>query len=1192
MKYTSMKKRFPKSVTLLTFFILSFMTGIGMNNYKNFNLSNSLPLSNSLSHKHVTTGFGFSSNPESTIEDTIINTKKEVVAQTVKKGNSPPIATCNNLIIQLDAQGRYTLTSIDILEIGKGSYDPDGGSVTMTVNINSFDCTKVGSIPVTLTVTDTDGMKASCSATVTVTDGTPPQGVLCRPYTAILGNDGTVTVYPSDINTSTPTDNCGIASYLISKNVGGPYSPSLTYNCSDIRTNGVPIYISVTDLHGNGSYCSTLIQIRDNNPPTITCPPNKVVSCQDIITPFVLGTATATDNCGILPSSAITFSDEKINGSCSSSYTIKRTWKATDNSNNSSYCIQTITVQDISKPVLTGQGSSITINCPELPVFTAPRATDMCDPSPVVTYTDQTVTGTCAGSYSITRTWIATDACGNASLPVSQTITVQDITKPVLNGQGANETLNCPATPTFKAPVATDACDSNPVITYIDVTTPGACAGAYTMTRTWIATDACKNVSLPVSQSITIQDITKPVLSGQGASSTISCPATPVFIEPKATDACDASPKITFTDVTLPGTILGTFTTTRTWIATDACNNVSLPVSQSITVLDKTVPYITVQASNKTVVCDGLGNTKDLNDWLLLNGNAIAKDTCGDLKWTNDFKGLSNLCGATGSASVIFTASDASMNAISTKATFTIIDTTAPVITCLPDISVNSDSLKCGATIKIPQPAFIEKCSSVTIVNSFNQTADASGFYPVGTTLVKWTLTDECGNSSTCAMKVIVTDKRGPVITTPPDIIICSNEKIELGTATAVDDCGLLNITNDAPSSFNPGSTIVTWTATDIHGNKTTKTQKVIVKPLALVNAGTDAATCSGFPFTVKTASAQNAATLNWTHNGLGTLTNSTTLTPTYTPAIGETGLVTLTVTATSESPCKPESKDNMVLTIYPKLQANANVDQTIVKGAITTLIGSASGGSGGYLWNWEPSQQLVNNKLPNPKTLPLHSQTPFILTVQDNAAACSARDTMVVLILPNQPPVALDDYTTTAINTAVTINLASNDMDPDNDKLNVTFCSSPQHGNVKILADNTITYTPNADFTGSDSFFYQICDNGSPLMCDTARVIISIFPIRDFIQIFNLVTPNGDGKNDTWIIRGINELPDNDIVILNRWGDEIRTFKSYNNFTNRWDGTNKQNEQVPDGVYYYIIKIKEVNTYAGWVYVNRKGKN
>src|SRR6266481_4142012 len=73
-----------------------------------------------------------------------------------------------------------------------------------------------------------------------------------------------------------------------------------------------------------------------------------------------------------------------------------------------------------------------TIDCPATPVFAVATATDACDPSVTPTFTDVTTPGSCAGNYSVTRTWTATDACGNVSAPASQTINVRDITAPVI----------------------------------------------------------------------------------------------------------------------------------------------------------------------------------------------------------------------------------------------------------------------------------------------------------------------------------------------------------------------------------------------------------------------------------------------------------------------------------------------------------------------------------------------------------------------------------------------------------------------------------------------------------------------------------------------------------------------------------------------------------------------------------------
>src|SRR5690606_17398577 len=128
--------------------------------------------------------------------------------------------------------------------------------------------------------------------------------------------------------------------------------------------------------------------------------------------------------------------------------------------------------------------------------------------------------GQCAGSYSVTRTWTATDSCGNSST-ASQTINVNDTTAPVIAALPAPSTISCPATPEFAQATATDECGSTFTLTFNDVTTNGQCAGSYSVTRTWTATDSCGNAST-ASQTINVNDTTAPVITTLPPPATIS----------------------------------------------------------------------------------------------------------------------------------------------------------------------------------------------------------------------------------------------------------------------------------------------------------------------------------------------------------------------------------------------------------------------------------------------------------------------------------------------------------------------------------------------------------------------------------------------------------------------------------------------------------------------------------------------
>jgi gliding motility-associated-like protein len=104
-------------------------------------------------------------------------------------------------------------------------------------------------------------------------------------------------------------------------------------------------------------------------------------------------------------------------------------------------------------------------------------------------------------------------------------------------------------------------------------------------------------------------------------------------------------------------------------------------------------------------------------------------------------------------------------------------------------------------------------------------------------------------------------------------------------------------------------------------------------------------------------------------------------------------------------------------------------------------------------------------------------------------------------------------------------------------------------------------------------------------LTSDTAVIHIYINPEVP-INVHNVITPNGDGMNDKWIIEGIESYPENDVNIFNRWGDRIRIINRYDNSLNVWDGTNGQGEPVPDGTYFYILNIPRVGNFNGWIYV------
>lgn len=120
------------------------------------------------------------------------------------------------------------------------------------------------------------------------------------------------------------------------------------------------------------------------------------------------------------------------------------------------------------------------------------------------------------------------------------------------------------------------------------------------------------------------------------------------------------------------------------------------------------------------------------------------------------------------------------------------------------------------------------------------------------------------------------------------------------------------------------------------------------------------------------------------------------------------------------------------------------------------------------------------------------HGQDSFSYTIGDGQGGTDTAIVEVTVTPLNDAPLAHDDNTSTAEDTLVTISVLDNDSDPDDgDTLTVSATSTPGDGSAVINADQTVLYTPNADYSGTDSFTYTVCDQD--LACVSATVFIAV---------------------------------------------------------------------------------------------------
>ncbi len=195
------------------------------------------------------------------------------------------------------------------------------------------------------------------------------------------------------------------------------------------------VTLTVLDRARDSSTDTVSIRVQDTTRPNLVgVPGDTTVECNAVPPAAAV---TVADTCD--PSPSLSFNEvstQTSNGTCSDqNYTITRTWTARDATGNERVAVQVVTVQDTTKPTLIGVPADTTVECDAVPPAAVVTAIDNCDTTPTLVFNEvstQTNNGTCSDfNYTITRTWTASDNCGNTRAEV-QVITVQDTTPPVV----------------------------------------------------------------------------------------------------------------------------------------------------------------------------------------------------------------------------------------------------------------------------------------------------------------------------------------------------------------------------------------------------------------------------------------------------------------------------------------------------------------------------------------------------------------------------------------------------------------------------------------------------------------------------------------------------------------------------------------------------------------------------------------
>ncbi|WP_415191741.1 gliding motility-associated C-terminal domain-containing protein [Psychroserpens sp.] len=544
---------------------------------------------------------------------------------------------------------------------------------------------------------------------------------------------------------------------------------------------------------------------------------------------------TASDNCG---SANVTLIESIVPGSCTNQYTIVRTWTAADDCGNNISHTQNINVVDTTSPgFTTNPPLNTTVECGNLPNAPTLFADDNCG-SATVTFEEVSASGDCLSVQTISRTWTATDECGNTNVHV-QTITVQDTTAPTFTVP-VDVSLECDADLTDVSITGDvndedDNCSSDLEATFTDTTADGSCVNETIITRIWTLTDECDNTTTAI-QTITIEDTTAPTFTVP-ADVSLECDTDLADVSITGdvndeADNCSTELEATFTDTTAGGPCVNETIITRTWSLTDECDNTTTAI-QMITIEDTTAPTFTVPA-DVSLECD-----TDLAD-VLITGDVIDEaDNCStDLEATFTDVVADGSCANETIITRTWTLTDECDNTTIAIQTITLEDTTAPTFTVPADVSIECDLDVTDVSLTGDVTDEADNCSAnleATFVDTITNgdCANSSIITRV------WTVTDDCDNATALVQTITIEDTTAPTFTIPESITIeCDQDITDINTTGDVTD-ETDNCSTELEATFtdvitegdctNNFTITRTWSLTDDCDNTTTLIQTITV---------------------------------------------------------------------------------------------------------------------------------------------------------------------------------------------------------------------------------------------------------------------------------------------------------------------------------------------------------------------------
>lgn len=414
-----------------------------------------------------------------------------------------------------------------------------------------------------------------------------------------------------------------------------------------------------------------------------------------------------------------------------------------------------------------------------------------------------------------------------------------------------------------------------------------------------------------------------------------------------------------------------------------------------------------------------------------------------------------------------------------------------------------------------------------------------SGGVGGGTAIISYTLTNSCGTATDTQMITVLPLPSAGNITGP--LRVCIGAAITLSSSSpggawsslspSVATVGSLS---GVAGGVSAGTSLISYSVSSICGT-VADTQTITVLPLpdagTIVSSG--AFVCLGGSISVSDATAGGG----WSSGtpAVATVDGFGIITPV------SAGTTTITYTITDDNGCKNQATLLVTIPVISPVTVNADIKAIKCNGDKNGAIDvTATGGTGPYTYVWSDGSG----------TSSISGLGAGSYTVEVTDAGSGCKDTGVYTLgMPGvmTPELLIESDRCNEGKGSVTIVNVSGGVSP------FTYLWSTGSTASSIAAVSSGSY----DVTITDAN-----------LCTIHYNVIVTEDSCDIVTVHNVITPNGDGYNDFWMVDGISNYPASEVKVFDKWGDEVYSVTGY---TNNWNG-----DKVPDGTYYYLIKYDD----------------